>query len=89
MAVLTPLMRGSALTDCFTDECLLQGMLDFEAATALAQAHCGVIPPSAVAAISAACRAENIDVQALGGCGAGGESGYPTGEAINRAGEEK
>ncbi|MCU8650699.1 hypothetical protein OEZ66_37655, partial [Escherichia coli] len=31
MAVLTPLMRGSALTDCFTDECLLQGMLDFEA----------------------------------------------------------
>ena len=67
MAVLTPLMRGSALTDCFTDECLLQGMLDFEAALALAQAHCGVIPPSAVAAISAACRAENIDVQALGG----------------------
>lgn len=43
MAVLTPLMRGSALTDCFTDECLLQGMLDFEAATALAQARCGVI----------------------------------------------
>lgn len=52
MAVLTPLMRGSALTDCFTDECLLQGMLDFEAATALAQARCGVIPPSAVAAIA-------------------------------------
>lgn len=67
MAVLTSLMRGSALTDCFTDECLLQGMLDFEAALALAQARCGVIPPSAVAAIAAACRAENIDVQALGG----------------------
>lgn len=65
MSVLTPLLRTEALTDMFGDERLVQGMLDFEAALATAQAHCGVIPNAAVEPISAACRASLIDLTTL------------------------
>ena len=65
MSVLTPLLRTHALTDFFSDEQTVQGMLDFEAALATAQAQCGVIPASAMNPIIAACRAENLDFQAL------------------------
>ncbi|MFP5593889.1 3-carboxy-cis,cis-muconate cycloisomerase [Kluyvera sp. 142486] len=65
MSVLTPLLRTEALTDIFSDERLVQGMLDFEAALATAQARCGVIPDAAVAPISAACRVSLIDLPAL------------------------
>lgn len=65
MSVLTPLMRGTALTAVFSDHQLIQGMLDFEAALARAQAACGVIPASAVAPIAHACRAERFDMHAL------------------------
>ena len=65
MSVLTPLLRTHALTDFFSDEQTVQGMLDFEAALATAQARCGVIPTSAMNPIIAACRAENLDFQAL------------------------
>ncbi|WP_336220258.1 3-carboxy-cis,cis-muconate cycloisomerase [Citrobacter amalonaticus] len=65
MTLLTPLMRGNALTAEFTDSQLLQGMLDFEAALARAQADCGVIPATAVAPIAQSCRAELFDLPAL------------------------
>lgn len=65
MSVLTLLLRTEALTDMFGDERLVQGMLDFEAALATAQARCGVIPNAAVEPISAACRASIIDLTTL------------------------
>lgn len=65
MTLLTPLMRGTALTAEFSDLQLLQGMLDFEAALARAQADCGVIPATAVRPIVRACRAELFDQHAL------------------------
>jgi len=52
MTLLTPLMRGTALTAEFSDLQLLQGMLDFEAALARAQAACGVIPATAAGPIA-------------------------------------
>lgn len=42
-----------------------QAMLDFEAALARAQAKTGVIPTEAAAAITAACRAETLDLERI------------------------
>jgi 3-carboxy-cis,cis-muconate cycloisomerase len=47
------------------DTAHLQHMLDFEAALARAEASAGVIPASAVAAIEAACKADQFDMAAL------------------------
>ena len=66
MSLLTPLLRTDALTAVFSDEQLVQGMLDFEAALAKVQACCGVIPHEAVEPIVAACRAQRLDFPALG-----------------------
>ena len=49
----------------FSDRGRLQGMLDFEAALARAEARTGVVPATAVAPIEAACRAELYDPLAL------------------------
>ena len=49
----------------FGDAAILQGMLDFEAALAQAQAHEGVIPADAAAPIAQACRVERFDAAAL------------------------
>lgn len=49
----------------FSDQGRLQGMLDFEAALAKAEAAIGVIPAAVVADIEAACRAELYDFNAL------------------------
>jgi 3-carboxy-cis,cis-muconate cycloisomerase len=65
MDVLTPLLRGSALTAILSDANTVQGMLDFEAALARAQARCGVIPESAVTAIENACQVQHIDLSLL------------------------
>ncbi|MGU3522929.1 3-carboxy-cis,cis-muconate cycloisomerase [Enterobacteriaceae bacterium C23F] len=65
MDLLTPMLRGSALTALFSDAQTVQGMLDFEAALARAEAACGVIPPEAVAAIERACDVRTIDMTAL------------------------
>ncbi|MGU3412721.1 3-carboxy-cis,cis-muconate cycloisomerase [Enterobacteriaceae bacterium C34A] len=65
MDLLTPMLRGSALTTLFSDAQAVQGMLDFEAALARAEAACGVIPPEAVAAIERACDVRTIDMTAL------------------------
>ena len=45
MSLLTPMLRSSPLTDWFSDAQRVQGMLDFEAALAQAQAVCGMVPP--------------------------------------------
>lgn len=66
MSLLTPMLRSSPLTDWFSDAQRVQGMLDFEAALAQAQAACGMVPRAAVGPIVAACRHEAIDFTALG-----------------------
>ncbi|VAT33200.1 3-carboxy-cis,cis-muconate cycloisomerase [Klebsiella pneumoniae] len=53
MSLLTPMLRSSPLTDWFSDAQRVQGMLDFEAALAQAQAACGMVPPEAVGPIVA------------------------------------
>ena len=57
----TPEMIGA-----FGEVAIIQGMLDFEAALARAQAAAGVIPASAGEAIAAACRVEGFDLNAIG-----------------------
>jgi 3-carboxy-cis,cis-muconate cycloisomerase len=57
---------GDAEIDAlFGDRARLQGMLDFEAALARAEARCGVIPADAVAAVEAACGAVRYDIGAI------------------------
>jgi 3-carboxy-cis,cis-muconate cycloisomerase len=65
MKLLDPLFRATGCQAVFSDTGTLQGMLDFEAALARAEAAAAVIPAEAVAAIEAACRAELFDQQAL------------------------
>jgi 3-carboxy-cis,cis-muconate cycloisomerase len=54
-----------ALAAMFSDESVLQAMLDFETALARAEARCGVIPSQAADAITAAARLANFDIGAL------------------------
>lgn len=72
-------MFGSADTlAAFSDAGTVQGMLDFEAALALAEASCGVIPQDAAAVIAAACRAGEIDFDKLADAAvAGGNLAIP------------
>ena len=56
---------SAPMRQIFSDHGRLQGMLDFEAALARAQARCGVVPQSAVAPIEAACVADLYDPLAL------------------------
>lgn len=48
--------------EIFSDRRVLQGMLDFEAALARAEAAHGIIPAAAAAAIESQCRAELFDI---------------------------
>ncbi|UHL66023.1 3-carboxy-cis,cis-muconate cycloisomerase [Paralcaligenes sp. KSB-10] len=61
MELLDSLLRPTASRACFSASATLQGMLDFEAALAEAQADSGVIPIEAVDPIRQACRAERFD----------------------------
>ena len=63
--LLEPLLGSPALADIFSDRGRLQGMLDFEAALAEAEAAVGIIPAGAAPAIAAQCRAELFDIEAL------------------------
>jgi 3-carboxy-cis,cis-muconate cycloisomerase len=65
MNLLDPLFRSPAISDVFSDRSTLQGMLDFEAALASAQARVGIIPRAAATAISTKCRAELFDAAAI------------------------
>jgi 3-carboxy-cis,cis-muconate cycloisomerase len=65
MDLLDPLFGSTEVDSIFSDRARLQGMLDFEAALAKAQARTGVIPESAAAPIAAKCRADLFDLSAL------------------------
>ncbi len=54
-----------ALAAIFSDESVLQAMLEFETALARAEARCGVIPAQAADAIAAAARLANFDIGTL------------------------
>lgn len=71
MGLYSPLFHHSPLAACFSESATLQGMLDFEAALARAQASCGVIPQAAVVPIATACRADRLDATALAQAAAG------------------
>jgi 3-carboxy-cis,cis-muconate cycloisomerase len=53
------------LAQIFSDESVLQAMLDFESALARAESRIGLIPSSAGTAIAASAQAKNIDPAAL------------------------
>ena len=57
---------GRDMREVFSDRGRVQGMLDFEAGLARAEAAVGVIPAAAVAPIEAACKADLYDFDALG-----------------------
>jgi 3-carboxy-cis,cis-muconate cycloisomerase len=64
--LLGPLFETDTAAAIFADRARLQGMLDFEAALARAQARLGVIPGQAAVPIAAQARAERYDLDALG-----------------------
>lgn len=60
------LFADHEMASLFEDRALLQGMLDFEAALARAEAAADVIPAAAADVIAAACKAELYDIGAIG-----------------------
>ena len=76
---------SAAMRAVFCDHGRLQGMLDFEAALARAEAAVGVIPQTAVAPIAAACRAELYDAAELArAVVSAGNSAIPLVKALGR-----
>lgn len=74
-----------AMRAIFSDQGRLQGMLDFEAALARAEASTGLIPKEVVADIEAACRAELFDVDELAiAIGTAGNSAIPLVKALGK-----
>jgi 3-carboxy-cis,cis-muconate cycloisomerase len=65
MGLLDHLFRCEEVEKIFSERGCLQGMLDFEAALARAEAQAGVIPSSAAAVITAKCKAESFDIEML------------------------
>jgi 3-carboxy-cis,cis-muconate cycloisomerase len=74
-----------AMAQIFSDQGRVQGMLDFEAALARAEAGVGAIPASVVGAIEAACDASLYDFDALAvAIGNAGNSAIPLVKALGR-----
>jgi 3-carboxy-cis,cis-muconate cycloisomerase len=65
MGLLDSLFRVPEVDAALSDGARLQGLLDFEAALARAEASCGVIPDAAAKAITAQCHAALFDFAAL------------------------
>ncbi|WP_089107677.1 3-carboxy-cis,cis-muconate cycloisomerase [Streptomyces hyaluromycini] len=63
--LLSPVRAGTPVEAAVGDGAWLQAMLDAEAALVRAQARCGTAPAEAAAVITAAARAENLDVRRL------------------------
>jgi 3-carboxy-cis,cis-muconate cycloisomerase len=63
--LLAPMLSSGAMRAVCDDTAYLQGMLDFEAALARAEAAAGVIPHEAAAAIGRACLASSFDLDQL------------------------
>jgi 3-carboxy-cis,cis-muconate cycloisomerase len=68
--LLDPLFTTEKMREVFSDRARLQGMLDFEAALARAEAHAGILPAKAASAVAAQCRADSYDLEALGAASA-------------------
>ncbi|MGB1881414.1 MAG: 3-carboxy-cis,cis-muconate cycloisomerase [Gammaproteobacteria bacterium] len=64
-SLLSEYLGAPKLANCFAAMALLENMLAFEVALARAQAELGLIPESAAAAIAAAARATEFDLEAL------------------------
>ena len=76
---------ADSMAEVFCDQGRLQGMLDFEAALARAEARVGLIPQAAVAPIAQACLASLYDVDALGvAIATAGNSAIPLVKALGR-----
>ena len=74
-----------AMREVFSDRGRVQGMLDFEAALARAEAAVGVIPQEAVAPIEAACQADHYDFGALAeAIAVAGNSAIPLVKALGK-----
>ncbi|GLZ86898.1 3-carboxy-cis,cis-muconate cycloisomerase [Metapseudomonas resinovorans] len=74
-----------AMRAVFSDQGRVQGMLDFEAALARAEASVGLIPGDAVAPIEAACKAELYDYSALAqAIATAGNSAIPLVKALGK-----
>ncbi|MBV6306498.1 3-carboxy-cis,cis-muconate cycloisomerase [Candidimonas humi] len=67
MELFDPLFRSSPCAEHFGAAATLQGMLDFEAALARAQADAGVIPREAATPIEQACRSDYFDPALIAG----------------------
>ena len=81
-----PLFSADSVSAAFDDAATIQAMLDVEAALARAQAKVGLIPPSAVAPIAAACTADRYDIDALGlGAALAGNTAIPLVKALTAA----
>ena len=65
--LLDPLFTTEKMREIFSDRGRLQGMLDFEGALARAEARAGMLSAAAAKAITAECRADRFDVDALAG----------------------
>jgi 3-carboxy-cis,cis-muconate cycloisomerase len=63
--LLSPVRAGTPVEAAVGDSAWLQAMLDAEAALARAQARCGTVPADAAEAITAAARADLLDVRQL------------------------
>ena len=80
-----PLFRAEAMRRIFSDFGRLQGMLDFEAGLARAQARAGAIPEAAARSIPAQCHAEHFNMVALSQASAqAGNSAIPVIKELTR-----
>ena len=51
--------------EVFSDDCVLQAMLDFESALARAESRVGIVPKSTADHIAAAAQANHFDIQSM------------------------
>ncbi len=65
MALFNDLFYSGPMLAVFSDEARLRRMLEFEAALALAEAACGLIPENSAKAIAVECRIEKLSVHAI------------------------
>jgi len=81
--LLDELFAAEPMRGVFSDRALVQGMLDFEAALARAEAAVGVIPSPIAAAIVSQCRAQLLNLEALSeATGAAGNVATPVVRAL-------
>jgi 3-carboxy-cis,cis-muconate cycloisomerase len=63
--LLDPLFTTEKMHEIFSDRARLQGMLDFEAALARAEAQVGILPAKAASTIATQCHAGSYDLETL------------------------